>query len=206
MTRGEGSRRSQEVLYLLPRETPEPAEHREATAPGHSRVPPTQPSVTPATSRATASMSTGAVEGGRSTRGGRGRPRGPGRGTRATTTGRGATTNRGRILRHGSGEVPSAPAEGRVGGGEREGGDGERGGSAPGSVMQLRAFIADGPSGTSCGGCRATIARGHRVVGLPCGRQHAMHARCVVNAIRRGGAQASFLCGARGCTVRHGRR
>ena len=178
------------------------AENREATAPGHSRALTTQPSVTPATSRATASMSTGAVEGGRSTRGRRGRPRGSGRGTRATRTG--ATTNRGRIPRHGSGEVPSASAEGRVGGGEREGGEG--GGPAPGSVTQLRTFIADDHSGTSCGGCRAAIARGHQVVGLPCGRQHAMHARCVVNAVRRGGAQTSLLCGARGCTVRHGRR
>ena len=117
------------------------AENREATAPGHSRAPPTQPSVTPATSRATASTSTGAVEGGRSTRGRRGRPRGSGRGTRATRTGRGATTNQGRIPRHGSGEIPSAPAEGRVGGGEREGGDGEGGRSAPGSVTQLRASL-----------------------------------------------------------------
>ena len=44
------------------------------------------------------------------------------------------------------------------------------------------------------------------MVGLSCGRQHAMHARCLVNAVRRGGAQASLLCGARGYTVRHGRR
>ena len=129
------------------------AENREASAPGHSRAPPTQPSVTPATSRATASSSTGAVEGGKSTRGRRGRPRGSARGTRATRTGRGATTNRGRIPRHGSGKVPSAPAEGRVGGGEREGGDGEGGGSAPGSVTQLRSFVADDHSGTSCGSC-----------------------------------------------------
>ena len=182
------------------------AENKEVTAPGHSGAPPTQPSVTPATSRATASMPTGAVEGGRITRGRRGRPRGSGRGTRATTTGRGATTNRGRIPRHGSGEVPSAPAEGRVDSGEREGGDGEGGGSAPGSVTQLLAFIADDHSNTSCGGCKTTISRGHRVVGLPCGRQHATHARWVVNAVGRGGAQASFLCGARGCTIRHGRR
>ena len=84
------------------------AENREATAPGHSRAPPTQPSVTPATSRATASMFTGAVEGWRSTRGRRGRPRGSGQGTRATRTGRGGIANRGRIPRHGSGEVPSA--------------------------------------------------------------------------------------------------
>ena len=52
------------------------AGNRETTAPGHSPPPLTQPSVTPATSGATMSMSTGAVEGGGSTRGRRGRPRG----------------------------------------------------------------------------------------------------------------------------------
>ena len=61
-------------------------------------------------------------------------------------------------------------------------------GQHQGDVVQLRAVIADDQSGTTCGGCGATIARGHQVVGLPCGRQHAMHARCVVNALRRGGA------------------
>ena len=168
-------------------------ENREVAAPGHSPAPPTQPRVTPATSRATVSMSTGAVEGGRSTRGRRGRPRGCGMGTRATKTWRGTTTNRGRIPRHGSGEVPPAPAEGRVGGREREGGDGERVGPAPGDVTQLRAFFADDYSGTSCEGCRTEISWRHRVVGLPCGRQHSMHARCVVNAVKRGGAQAPLL-------------
>ena len=33
-----------------------------------------------------------------------------------------------------------------------------------------------------------------------------MHARCVVNAVRRSGAQAPLLCGATSCTARHGRR
>ena len=101
---------------------------------------------------------------------------------------------------------PRSLPKGRIGGGEREDGDGEGAGPAPGDVTQLRAFISDDHSVTSCGGCRATIARGHRVVELPCGRQHAMHARCVVNAVRRGGAQAPLLCGTRGCTVRLGRR
>ena len=41
---------------------------------------------------------------------------------------------------------------------------------------------------------------------LPCGRQYAMHARCVVNAVRRGEAQAPLLCEASERTVRHGRR
>ena len=97
------------------------AENKEATARGHSPPSLTQPSVTPATSGATASMFTGAVEGGGITRGRRGRPRGSGRGSRATTTGRGTTTNRrGRMFRPGSGEVSSTPAEGRVSGGERK--------------------------------------------------------------------------------------
>jgi len=189
---------------------PHTARDREATAPGRSPPPLTQPSITPATTGATASTPTGAVGGGGSARGRRGRPRGSRRGSRAAISGRGAATSRGRVSRPGSGEPPTAPGEegGGDGGSElrREGGDGEGGGPAPGSVSQLRAFIADDQSGTTCGGCRATIARRHRVVGLPCGRQHAMHARCVVNAARRGGAQVPLLCGARGCTARHGRR
>ena len=112
----------------------------------------------------------------------------------------------GRISRPGSGKVPPAPAEGRVGGGEREGRGGEGGGPAPGDIVHFRAFIADDQSGTTYGGCGAMTPQGHRVVGLPCGRQHAMHARCVVDAVTRGGAQALLLCGARGCTVRDGRR
>ena len=32
-----------------------------------------------------------------------------------------------------------------------------------------------------------------------------MHTRCVVNAVRRGGARAPLLCGASGCTACHGR-
>ena len=182
------------------------AGNREVTAPGHSPPPLTQPSVAPATSGATASMSPGTVEGRGSTTGRRGRPRGSGRGSRATRTGRGAATNRGRISRPGSGEVPPTPAEGRIGGGEREERGGEGGEPAQGDVAQFLAFIADDQSGTSFGDCRATIARGHRVVGLPCGRQHAMHARWVVDVVRRGGAKAPLLCGARGCTVHHGRR
>ena len=52
----------------------------------------------------------------------------------ATISGRGAARNQGRISRPGRGEVPSTPAEGRVNGGEREGGGGEGGGPAPGDV------------------------------------------------------------------------
>ena len=33
-----------------------------------------------------------------------------------------------------------------------------------------------------------------------------MHARCVVNVVQRGGAQAPLLCGARRCAGRHGTR
>ena len=153
------------------------AGNREVTAPGHAPPPLTQPSIAPLTSGATSSMYTGPAEGGGSTRGRRGRPRGSGRGSQATRNGRGAATKSGRISRPGSGEVPPAPAEARVGGGEREGRSGRGGGAAPGDVVQFRAFIADDRNSTTCGSCRATIGRGHRVVGLPCGRQHAMHAR-----------------------------
>ena len=55
-------------------------------------------------------------------------------------------------------------------------------------------------------GCRAIVARGQRVEGLPCGRRHVMHSRCVVISVRRSRAQAPLLCGARSCKARHGRR
>ena len=93
---------------------PHTARDREATAPGRSSPPRTQPSITPATTEATAFTPTGAVGGGGSARSRRGRPRGSGRGTRAAISGRGVAT-----------------------------------------------------SDTTCGGCRATIAWGHRVMGLP---------------------------------------
>ena len=57
-----------------------------------------------------------------------------------------------------------------------------------------------------CRGCRAAVARGHQVVGLPCEHRHGMHTRCVVEAIRRGGPHAQLICGSRGCTALHGRR
>ena len=66
--------------------------------------------------------------------------------------------------------------------------------------------MGDNQEGTTCGGCRATVARGQRVVGLPCGHRHVMHARRVINVIRIRGAQAPLLCGARSCTACHGRR
>ena len=72
-------------------------------------------------------------------------------------------------------------------------------------LRETSRFHCRRPERYGLGGCKAMIAQEHRV-GLPCGGQHAMHARCVVNAVRRGGAQAPLLCGARGCTVRRGRR
>ena len=39
-------------------------------------------------------------------------------------------------------------------------------------------------------GLSATVARGQRVVGQPYGHRHVMHARCVVYAVRKSGAQA----------------
>ena len=55
------------------------------------------------------------------------------------------------------------------------------------------------------------INQGHRVVRLPCGDEnHVLHARCVLLAVRSGGAQrgiqAPFVCSERGCGARHGRR
>ena len=42
--------------------------------------------------------------------------------------------------------------------------------------------------------------------GYPVDVNTLMHARCVVNAVRRGGAHAPLRCSARGCTVCHRRR
>ena len=50
------------------------------------------------------------------------------------------------------------------------------------------------------------MAWGQHVGALPCGNRHVMHARCVVNAVRRGGARAPLLCGASACTARNGKR
>ena len=147
---------------------------------------------------------------------------GTGRGSRAIGSGRGAATSREIVHRpagseppsapasRGGGEPPSAPGP-RAGGGEEsklrwEEGSSEGGGPALGSVGQPRAFIDVSQGDVMCGGCRAAVARGYRVVGLPCGHRHAMHAWCVVEAIGRGGSHAQLICCTRGCTVRHGRR
>ena len=63
-----------------------------------------------------------------------------------------------------------------------------------GGVVQLRAFIADDQNGATRGGCRATVARGHRVVGLPCGRQHnnACAVRGECSQARRGARAAAL--------------
>ena len=132
-----------------------------------------------------------------------------------------AATNRGRLPRPGDSGSPSSPgsrggseppsAHGpRGGGGEeselrRQEGGSEGGGSTSGSVGRPRAFIDASQDGVRCGRCRAAVSRGHRVVGLPCGHRYVLHARCVVEAIRRGGSPAHLICGTRGCTARHER-
>ena len=97
----------------------------------------------------------------------------------------------------------------RGGGGEdselrREEGGSEGGGSASGSVGRPRAFIDASQDGVMCGENRAAVSRGHRVVGLPCGHRHVMHARCVAEAM--GGSHVQLICGTRGCTGHHRRR
>ena len=189
---------------------------RDDTPRGRSEVPLTQPGATPATPGGTSSENGDTAGGAAATRGRRGRPRGSGRESRATGNGRGVTTNRGRIPRPGGSEPPSAP--GSRGGSEpssvhgeeselrKEEGRSEGGGPASGSVGRPRAFIDASQDGVMCGENRAAVSRGHRVVGLPCGHRHVMHARCVVEAIRRGWPHAQLICGTRGCTARHGRR
>lgn len=101
------------------------------------------------------------------------RPRGPGRRLRATITGRGVRHEPGgESLSPGGSEPPPAP--GQRGGqrwGERtlqlkeEGARGEV--QSSGSAGRLRVSIGDKQEGATCGGCRTTVARGQRVVGLP---------------------------------------
>ena len=175
---------------------------KQATAPGHSPPPLTQSSVTPATPGAITScpLVQQRIDG----------PQEADEVDRADLerdherreTEIGATTNPGRISRTMGGEPLPVLVERRGSSVEnilRTEGGGDKGEeSVPGDVVQLRDFIADDQGGTTCGCCRAAIARGHRVLGLPCGCRHAMHAQYVVNAARRGGAQAPLLCGARG--------
>ena len=183
---------------------------RDVTPAGRSGIPLTQSSAVPATPKATASRPTGAEEGAPATRDRRGRPRGSGGGSRAIRTGRGAATSQGRTPRPKGSESPPDPDQRGRNGGEselsREGEGGEGRGAVAGRTGRLRASMSDSQEGATCGGCRSTVVRGQRVVGLPCGHRHVFHARCVVNALWRGGAQAPLFCGARGCTVRHGRR
>ena len=195
---------------------------RDVTPPRRPEVPLTQLGAPLATPGDTSSESGDAAGGAAATRGGRGLRRGSGRGSRATGNGRGTATNRGRTPRpssseppsdpgsRGGSEPPSAPGP-RGGSGEeselrRQEGGSEAGGSASGSVGRPRAFIDASQDGVICGGCRAAVARGHRVVRLPCGHRHVMHARCVVEAIRRGGLHVQLICGTRGCTGHHRRR
>ena len=44
------------------------------------------------------------------------------------------------------------------------------------------------------------------MVGLPCGNQYVKHAQYVVRAIPRDWSHENPICGAHGCTARHGRR
>ena len=154
---------------------------RDVTPPRRPEVPLTQLGAPLATPGDTSSESGDAAGGAAATRGGRGLRRGSGRGSRATGNGRGTATNRGRTPRpssseppsdpgsRGGSEPPSAPGP-RGGSGEeselrRQEGGSEAGGSASGSVGRPRAFIDASQDGVICGGCRAAVARGHRVVG-----------------------------------------
>ena len=83
---------------------------------------------------------------------------------------------------------------------ERE--EGQHRGGQSDSVHSL----APAKTAGCAGGCRAAVAREHRVKGLPCGNQYVIRARCVVEAIRRGGSQAQLFYGTNGCTARRERR
>ena len=139
-----------------------------------------------------------------------GRPRGSARGSRANIAERGAAPSQERIPRAGGSKPPPAPGQRRDNGGEvepsREGIGSERRGTASGSAGQLRTPMGDKQEGATCGGCQAIVGQGQRMVGIPCGHRHVMHARCVINVVMRSGAQAPLLCSARDCTARHGRQ
>ena len=54
--------------------------------------------------------------------------------------------------------------------------------------------MGDNQEGVTYGRSRTTVARGQRVVALPSENWHIMHARCVVNAVRRSRARIPLLC------------
>ena len=73
---------------------------------------------------------------------------------------------------------------------------------------RLRASLGGNDERIACGVCTAAVNQGHRVVRLPRrDGNHVLHARCVLEAVRNGGAQrgiqASFVCSERGCGARH---
>ena len=160
--RGQVNQGNAAIVAMANLQTPR---DRDATPPGRSEVPLTQPSATPATPGDTSSDSGDSAGEAAATRGRRGRSRGSERGSRATGNGRGAATNRGRIPRPGGSEPPSDPGSRRGseppsapgprgGGGEeselrREEGSNEGRGPASGSVGRPRAFI-DASHGTLC--------------------------------------------------------
>lgn len=53
-------------------------------------------------------------------------------------------------------------------------------------------------------GCLVTLQQGHRAVPLPCGnRCHALHGRCLMEALAKGAASAPIRYPLAGCGVRH---
>lgn len=118
------------------------------------------------------------------TRGRRGRPSISWRGSRAATTERGAATKRVGIPQSGCSEPPPVRRQRVDSGGESELYQEAR-------RLDLRGLSGDGFSG-------------QLVAGLPC--RPDVHGPCVVNRVRRGGAWAPLLCGAKKHAVHYGRR
>lgn len=80
------------------------------------------------------------------------------------------------------------------------GGSSRAKGARLGNIRWLWALIDANQDNVACEGCRATVARGHRVGGLLCGHRHVIHAWCVVEAIANGGSHSQLLDGTSGCS------
>ena len=79
-------------------------------------------------------------------------------------------------------------------------------GRRPGNGTRPRAFLGDTRGGMACGVCGVTPQLDQRTVSFPCGQErHALHARCVVEALARIAASAPLRCSKANCGAQHSR-
>ena len=78
---------------------------------------------------------------------------------------------------------------------------------ASATIERPRAFLDDTQGDVASGVRHFTLQLGQRAVRFPCGQgRHVLHARCVVEALARGGAPAPLSCPAVSCRSQHPRR